>query len=82
MPIESMPKFTPSAARLWGCISSTGKQSLVSNVWCGKCRHDVMMTNFSGVEKDGDLLLVGLCSECRNDVAKVVESAHILNCGA
>jgi hypothetical protein len=46
---------------------------LLSNVWCGKCRHEVTITNFSGAVKAGDLLLVGLCSECHGDVARVIE---------
>jgi hypothetical protein len=46
---------------------------LLSNVWCGKCRHEVTITNFSGAVRAGNLLLVGLCSECRSDVARVAE---------
>ena len=73
MVIESIPKFTPPAARLWATVPSDGKKLLLSNVWCGKCRHEVTITNFSGVVKAGDLLLVGLCSECHGDVARVIE---------
>ena len=47
----------------------------MSNVWCGKCRHSVTILNFSGAVKAGDLLLVGKCSECHDDVARLVESA-------
>ena len=73
MVIESVPKFTPPAAKLWAAIPVETKKSLLSNVWCGKCRHDVTITNFSGAVKAGNLLLVGLCSECRGDVARVIE---------
>ena len=34
------------------------------------------IVNFSGAVKAGDLLLVGECSECRGDVARVVESSN------
>jgi hypothetical protein len=73
MVIESIPKFTPLAAKLWATIPSDGKKLLLSNVWCGKCRHEVTITNFSGVVKAGDLLLVGVCSECHSDVARLIE---------
>ena len=73
MTIESIPKFTAPAAKLWATIHSDMKKQLLSNVWCGKCRHEITITNFSGAVKAGNLLLVGLCSECRSDVARVVE---------
>jgi hypothetical protein len=73
MVIESIPKFTPPAAKLWATIPSDGKKLLLSNVWCGKCRHGVTITNFSGVVRAGDLLLVGVCSECHGDVARLIE---------
>lgn len=73
MTIESIPKFTAPAAKLWATTPGHTKKQLLSNVWCGKCRHEVTITNFSGAVKAGDLLLVGLCSECHGDVARVIE---------
>jgi hypothetical protein len=73
MPIESIPKFTDPAAKLWAAIPADTKKLLLANVWCSKCRHQVTITNFTGAVKAGDLLLVGLCSECRGDVARLVE---------
>jgi len=73
MPVESIPKFTGPAAKLWATVPVDTKKLLLSNVYCGKCRHGVTISNFTGVVKAGDLLLVGLCSECRGDVARVIE---------
>lgn len=73
MSTKSIPKFTAPAAKLWATIPSDTKKQLLSNVWCGKCRHDVTITNFSGAVRAGDLLLVGLCSECHDHVARVIE---------
>jgi len=73
MTVESIPKFTDPAAKLWATLPTDTKKLLLSNVYCGKCRHGVTITNFTGVVKAGDLLLVGLCSECRGDVARVIE---------
>ena len=73
MSIESFPKFTGPAAELWAAIPAEAKKQLLSNVWCGKCRHEITITNFTGAVKGGDLLLVGSCSECHGDVARLVE---------
>ena len=73
MTIESLPKFTDKAAELWSTIPSHTKKQLLSNVWCGKCGREVTISNFSGVVKAGELLLVGFCSECHGDVARVIE---------
>jgi hypothetical protein len=70
--IDAPSKFTPTAAKLWATIPSDKKKILLSNVWRVKCRHEVTIINFSGAVKAGDLLLVGLCSECRSDVARVI----------
>jgi len=73
MPIESIPKFTPPAAKLWATITSDHKKRILENVWCSKCSHGVTITNFSGVMKSGDVLLVGKCAECHGDVARLLE---------
>ena len=75
MTIESIPEFTAPAAKLWAAIHSDTKKLLLSNVWCGKCGHAITITNFTGAVKAGDLLLVGLCSECHCDVARLIESS-------
>jgi len=72
MTVESIPSFTDPAAKLWATIAPETKRLLLSNVWCSKCRHEVTITNFTGAVKGGDLLLVGLCSICRGDVARLI----------
>ncbi len=73
MTTESIPKFTAPAAKLWKSLPEQAGKLYLSNVWCGKCRHEVTITNFSGTVKAGDLLPVGLCSECHGDVARLIE---------
>lgn len=75
MTVEAIPKFTRPAAHLWAAIPDDIRKLLLSDVWCGHCRHEVTITNFTGVVKGGDLLLVGKCSECHSDVARVIESS-------
>ena len=48
MRIESIPKFTGPAATMWAAISADAKKQLLSNVWCGKCQHEVIISNFTG----------------------------------
>ena len=73
--VESLPTFTQSARQRWETIPADIRQRLLSNVWCGHCRHETTITNFSGTIKGGDLLLVGQCAECHGDVARVIEGA-------
>jgi len=73
MGIESLPEFSPAARQRWESIPADVRQRLLANVWCGHCRREVTITNFSGVMKGDDLLLVGKCAECHDDVARVIE---------
>jgi len=75
MSIESLPTFTKSARQRWESIPSDIRQRLLSNVWCGHCRHETTITNFAGTLKGCDLLLVGKCAECQGDVARVIEGS-------
>jgi len=77
MAVNNSPDFTAPAAKLWETIPSQSQKLMLSSVWCGRCRHEVTITNFSGAVKSGKLLLVGLCSDCRGDVARVVEMATL-----
>jgi len=74
MTIESLPKFTPPAAKLWSQIGPDTRKRLLSNVWCTHCSREVTIRNFTGAVKSGELLLVGKCAECRGDVARLIES--------
>ncbi len=73
--VESFPNFTNPALQRWESISADIRQRLLSNVWCGHCRHETTITNFSGTIKGDDLLLVGKCAECHGDVARVTEGS-------
>jgi hypothetical protein len=73
MTVESIPSFTDPAAKLWATIPADTKKLLLANVWCSTCRDETTITNFTGAVKGGDLLLVGLCSICRGDVARMIE---------
>ena len=73
MATESLPDFSEPARGQWKSIPADIRRRLLANVWCGQCRHEVTITDFSGRIKDGNLLLVGKCAVCRGDVARVIE---------
>jgi hypothetical protein len=75
MSIESIPNFTDPAAKLWWAIPSEMRKKLLANVWCGSCGEAVIIKNFTGAVKAGNLLLVGQCSVCHRDVARLIETA-------
>ncbi len=45
MAIESLPTFTKPARQRWESIPVDIRQHLLSNVWCGQCRHETTITN-------------------------------------
>lgn len=73
--VESFPNFTNPARQRWESIPADIRQRLLSNVWCGQCRQETTITNFTGTLKGSDLLLVGQCAECQGDVARVIEGS-------
>ena len=75
MTVETIPNFTEPAAKLWKAIPADIKELLLANVWCGQCRDATIITNFTGVVRKGDLLLVGKCARCHGDVARLIESS-------
>jgi len=74
MTIESFPDFSGPAGQRWESIPADIRQRLLTNVWCGQCRHAVTIINFNGSMSGSDLLLVGKCAECQGDVARVLEA--------
>ncbi len=74
MKIESLPGFSDLAKKLWLAIAPDTRKSWLSNVWCVACGRAGTITNFTGMVKSGDLLLMGKCAECHGDVAPKIES--------
>lgn len=72
---KSFPDFSPPARQRWESIPADIRERLLANVWCGHCRREVIITNFTGSMKGSDLLLLGKCAVCRGDVARVIEGA-------
>jgi len=75
MAVESLPDSTRPARQRWESIPTDIRQRLLANVWCGQCRHEVAITNFTGTIKSGHLLLEGKYAECHGDVARVIDGS-------
>jgi len=69
-------KFTLRAAVLWGTIPKEARERILANVFCVKCRDSVTMTNFTGKEVKGDVILKGECAKCGHEVVRVVETSE------
>ncbi len=74
MSVERLPEFTPTARHRWESIPARIRPKLLANVWCSHCRGEVTIKNFNGTMEGADLLLVGQCSTCDGEVARVVEA--------
>ena len=62
------------AAVLWSTISQEGRARILANVFCGECRDSVLITKFTGEERQGDVYLKGSCATCGHDVARLLET--------
>lgn len=69
-------EFTPEAAVLWGGIPRDARERILSHVFCVKCRGSVSITRLAGQERNGDLILRGVCSKCGTEVVRVVETSE------
>jgi len=78
---ESEGQFTPQAAVLWGTIPKEARERILANVFCGNCHGSVTITNFSGEEENGDVILKGACAKCGHEVVRVVETSEHDNSG-
>jgi hypothetical protein len=66
--------FTPEARALWQAIPPDKQELLLSTVWCGQCAEMTTITEFSGREEQGDLVLTGICAACGGPVARLIET--------
>ena len=73
MSIESIPKITGPAAERWASIPADTKNKRSQTFGAGNAVTRSSLRTSQAAVKGGALLLVGLCSECHGDVARLVE---------
>lgn len=78
MTIIQMPKFTPTAAKLWAKLSSEHKRMILRNTYCRACKGETTIINVNGKAERGCLLLNGDCIKCGGKVGRFVEDDWFL----
>jgi len=71
--ISHLPQFTPSAKKLWMNIPEHIRSQLLANVYCGQCRSETTIVNYTGSIKSGLIVLTGQCKSCGAEVARVID---------
>lgn len=61
---------------LWGTIPKEARERILAKVWRVKCRTSVEITNFTGEERRGDVILKGACAKCGQEVVPMVETSE------
>ena len=70
---EQLHGFSWQAAKFWNAMSTDTREKILTNVYCGHCRGETSIVNFTGSLKGGDPVLNGSCAKCGQKVARLVE---------
>lgn len=62
------------ALALWTSIPEEIRLMLLAEVSCIHCGGEVVLSGARGMMDGSDLVLIGRCSECDGDLARVIES--------
>ena len=66
--------FTPAAKKIWQAIPADLRLKILNNVWCVQCKDMTGIGKVSGKVESGMLVLRGVCTRCRGEVARVIEN--------
>ena len=69
----SAKEFSLKAELLWNTIPQSAQKGILEAVWCGQCRTAVAITDYFGMEKNGDLILEGRWAQCGGRVRRFIE---------
>jgi len=53
-------------------MTEVTREKILANSWCPHCQTATSMKFQSAVVKEGNLLLLGFCSKCGKDVARLI----------
>ena len=70
--LKTEDSFTPRANNIWRAIPGDTQLKILNTVWCTRCRGMSGITNITARVDSGLLVLMGKCSRCGGDVARVV----------
>ena len=66
--------FTPMARNIWRALSGDTQLEILNTVWCTRCRGMSGITAVTAKVDSGMLVLMGQCSRCGGEVARVKEN--------
>ena len=72
--LETGESFTPKAKNIWRAIPGDAQLKILNTVWCTRCRGMSGITHITAKVDTGLLVLMGKCSRCGGDVARVREN--------
>ena len=72
--LKTGASFTPRANNIWRAIPGDTQLKILNTVWCTRCRGMSGITHITARVAAGLLVLIGKCSRCGNDVARVREN--------
>jgi hypothetical protein len=72
----SKRSFTAKAELLWHTVPAKAKDQILKNVFCTRCKGSVEIVDYTGSEKNGDLVLEGSSANCGHRMVRVVETSE------
>ena len=73
------PEFTSAAMARWLRIPNEAKETLLGEVWCGRCATGVLIREALGeLHRSGDIILRGSCAFCNGEVCRVIETGETM----
>ena len=72
--LKTGDSFTPRAKNIWRAIPDDAQFMILNTVWCTRCRSMSGIAHITARVDSGMLVLIGKCSRCGGDVARVREN--------
>jgi hypothetical protein len=72
--LKTGDSFTPRAKNIWRAFPGDTQLKILNTVWCTRCRGMSGITHITARVVAGLLVLIGKCSRCGGDVARVREN--------
>ena len=70
--LKTEDTFTPRAKNIWRAIPGDAQLNILNTVWCIECRNMTGIAKITAKVNSGMLVLMGECSRCSSDVARII----------
>ncbi|WP_150046707.1 MULTISPECIES: hypothetical protein [Methylomonas] len=65
--------FSFAAEKIWRAMPKSNREAILSSVWCGQCRGNTTMVDYSVQSLGDEVILCGKCQTCGAQVRRVVD---------